>query len=149
VAIITPHSYHALVGGQARGWLPAVERLGLWALSQPYDWTIAMRNRLYDWGWISSARAAVPVVSVGNLTVGGTGKTPCVEYVARYFQQQDLRVAILSRGYGSSDGRNDEALVLEENLPEVPHMQGVDRAALAAVAVDELETELIVLDDGF
>jgi tetraacyldisaccharide 4'-kinase len=58
-------------------------------------------------------------------------------------------VAILSRGYGTSQGRNDEALVLEENLPDVPHLQGADRAALAEAAIDELETEILLLDDGF
>jgi tetraacyldisaccharide 4'-kinase len=91
----------------------------------------------------------VPVVSVGNLTLGGTGKTPCVEYVARFYRQRGVRVAILSRGYGSESGRNDEALVLEENLPDVPHLQGADRVALASVAVEELESELLILDDGF
>jgi tetraacyldisaccharide 4'-kinase len=58
-------------------------------------------------------------------------------------------VAILSRGYGSRRGRNDEALVLEENLPDVPHLQGPDRVALARVAVEELESEILILDDGF
>jgi tetraacyldisaccharide 4'-kinase len=86
---------------------------------------------------------------VGNLTLGGTGKTPCVEHVARFFRQLGRRVAILSRGYGSSAGRNDEALVLEESLPDVPHLQGADRARLAAIAVQELESEVLVLDDGF
>jgi tetraacyldisaccharide 4'-kinase len=94
-------------------------------------------------------RAALPVVSIGNLTLGGTGKTPCVEYVARFFRQRDLRVAILSRGYGSAGGRNDEALVLEQNLPDVPHLQGADRLSLAAIATEELESEVLVLDDGF
>lgn len=59
-------------------------------------------------------------------------------------------MAILSRGYGSSaDGPNDEALVLEENLPDVPHLQGPKRSELAAIAVEELESELLILDDGF
>ena len=107
------------------------------------------RNRAFDRGRRSVFRAAVPVVSVGNLTLGGTGKTPCVEWLARYFRTREVRVALLSRGYGSSGGRNDEAMVLEENLPDVPHLQGADRAALAAVAVEELEAELLVLDDGF
>lgn len=89
------------------------------------------------------------MVSVGNLSLGGTGKTPCVEYVARYYRERGVQVAILSRGYGSEAGRNDEAMVLEENLPDVPHLQGPDRAAIAATAVEELEAELLVLDDGF
>jgi tetraacyldisaccharide 4'-kinase len=118
-------------------------------LSVPYGWAVRARNRLYDWGWKRVVRAEVPVVSVGNLTLGGTGKTPCVEYVARFFRRLDRRVAILSRGYGSQAGRNDEALVLEENLPDVPHLQGADRTALARTAVEELESEILVLDDGF
>ena len=69
----------------------------------------------------------MPVVSVGNLTLGGTGKTPCVEYVARFYRDLGVQVAILSRGYGAEGGRNDEAMVLEENLPDVPHLQGADR----------------------
>jgi tetraacyldisaccharide 4'-kinase len=110
---------------------------------------VCLRNGWFDRGWTRIHRAAVPVVSVGNLTAGGTGKTPCVEYVAAWFRRRDYRVAILSRGYGSHGGLNDEALVLEENLPDVPHLQGADRAALAAAAVDELESEVLVLDDGF
>jgi tetraacyldisaccharide 4'-kinase len=91
----------------------------------------------------------LPVVSIGNLTLGGTGKTPCVEYVARFYREQGLRVCILSRGYGNTDGCNDEALVLEENLPDVPHLQGADRVTLAKTAFEELESEVLVLDDGF
>lgn len=141
--------YRALIGGEARGIWPGVQRAGLWLASVPYGWAVAARHGLYDRGWKRSHRAPVPVVSVGNLTAGGTGKTPCVEYVARYYRQRDLRVAILSRGYGSAAGRNDEARVLEENLPDVPHLQGADRVALAAVAVAELESEVLVLDDAF
>lgn len=89
------------------------------------------------------------MVCVGNLSLGGTGKTPCVEYVARFYRELGIAVAILSRGYGADAGRNDEAMVLEENLPDVPHLQGADRANLATVAVEELEAELLVLDDGF
>ncbi len=115
----------------------------------PYGLGVRCRNWLFDHGWKKSYRADVPVVSIGNLTVGGTGKTPCVEFVARLYRERGVRVAILSRGYGASGGRNDEALVLEENLPDVPHLQGPDRAELARVAVEELESELLLLDDGF
>jgi tetraacyldisaccharide 4'-kinase len=115
----------------------------------PYGVATALRNRLFDHGWKQVQRASVPVISVGNLTVGGTGKTPCVEYVARRFRQWDRQVAILSRGYGSDHGPNDEALVLEDNLPDVPHLQGPDRVALARIAVEELESDVLVLDDGF
>jgi tetraacyldisaccharide 4'-kinase len=141
--------YRAVISGEARGLGPGVQRAGLWLASVPYGWAVAARNYWYDRGWKRSERAAVPVVSVGNLTAGGTGKTPCVEYVARFYRQRDRRVAILSRGYGSAVGRNDEAQVLEENLPDVPHLQGADRVALAAIAVEELESEVLVLDDAF
>jgi tetraacyldisaccharide 4'-kinase len=145
-------AFHALIRGERTGVWPALQRAGLWALSQGYRFSVALRNNSFDRRWTDSFKAAVPVISVGNLTVGGTGKTPCVEYVARFYRQLDLQVAVLSRGYrgyGVLTGRNDEALVLEENLPDVPHLQGPDRAALAQVAVEELESDILVLDDGF
>jgi tetraacyldisaccharide 4'-kinase len=141
--------YRALINGQRRGAWPSLQRAGLRLASLPYGGGVRLRNWSYDRGWTRTQRAAVPVVSVGNLTAGGTGKTPCVEYVADWYRQRDYRVAILSRGYGSHGGLNDEALVLEENLPDVPHLQGADRAALAAAAVEELESEVLILDDGF
>src|SRR5438876_1130985 len=115
----------------------------------PYRLAVWWRNRQFDRGGRAIHRAAVPVVSIGNLSLGGTGKTPCVEYVARFYRELGLKVAILSRGYGANAGPNDEALVLEENLPDVPHLQGADRLSLARTAVEELESELLILDDGF
>jgi tetraacyldisaccharide 4'-kinase len=141
--------FHALIRGQRKGPLPALERLGLWTLSLPYGLGVRLRNVAFDRGWRRIEAAAVPVVSVGNLTAGGTGKTPCVELIARFFRERGRRVAILSRGYGTRTGMNDEALVLEQNLPDVPHLQGADRAALARIAVEELESEVLILDDGF
>ena len=68
-------------------------------------------------------RVGVPVVSVGNITLGGTGKTPVVEWLARWFGERGVRVALVSRGYGAKAGRpNDEALELAEKLPGVPHV---------------------------
>src|SRR5260370_22990588 len=72
-----------------------------------------------------------------------------VEHVARWYRQRGVRVVILSRGYGQAEGLNDEGRVLDENLPDVPHLQDPDRARLAAIAVEELEAELLMLDDGF
>ncbi|MBI1915771.1 MAG: tetraacyldisaccharide 4'-kinase [Planctomycetes bacterium] len=138
-----------MVSGQKRGVGASLLRGLLRLASVPYGWAAGLRNRLFDRGWKRSERVAVPVISVGNLTLGGTGKTPCVEYVCRFYRDLDLRVAILSRGYGAEHGRNDEALVLEENLPDVPHLQGADRVALARTAIEELESEVLVLDDGF
>jgi tetraacyldisaccharide 4'-kinase len=133
-----------LVSGRRRGLLAALLRLGLLPASWFYGLAVRLRNAAYTSGWVRSTRADAAVFSVGNLTAGGTGKTPFVEYLAGFLRERGWLVAVLSRGYGG-----DEALLLEENLPDVPHLQGPDRAALAAVAVEELESEVLVLDDGF
>ena len=142
--------FHALIRGERRGPVAYLMRAGLWWARLPYAVGVWVRNRGFDRHPGRAVRVPVPVVCVGNLTLGGTGKTVCVEYVARFYRELDRAVAILSRGYGSADGGpNDEAMVLEENLPDVPHLQGADRVALANSAVEELESDLLVLDDGF
>ncbi len=104
----------------------------------------------FDRGIKKSTRVDVPVISVGNLTAGGTGKTPTVAWLAKWFREREFRVAILSRGYAAGpDGRNDEAKELELILPDVPHLQSPDRVAIAKVAIEELEMQVLVLDDGF
>ncbi|MFO0815449.1 MAG: tetraacyldisaccharide 4'-kinase [Gemmatales bacterium] len=138
-----------IVSGRQSGIIPGLTRFILRICSYPYSWYMQLRNQAYQRGWAKKQSVTVPVIVVGNLTTGGTGKTPVVEFVARWFRDHELQVAILSRGYGNEIGRNDEALVLEENLPDVPHLQGADRVALAQMAIEELETELLVLDDGF
>lgn len=148
-AIINDY-YRSVVSGRSRGLWPGLLRWGLRTASVPYDIAARLRNRLYEQGLKQTHRVNVPVVSIGNLTMGGTGKTPCVEYVARRFHEQGRRTAILSRGYGSQRGRNnDEAMLLADNLPGVPHLQGRDRVALALAAVTKLKSEVLVLDDGF
>jgi tetraacyldisaccharide 4'-kinase len=142
-------SYLRLIRGQKRGIGARLARAGLRALSIGYGAAVAVRNAAFDRGWNISHPAAVPVISVGNLTLGGTGKTPMVEWLAQWYRRHGIRVAILSRGYGQEGGLNDEGQVLEENLPDVPHLQGPDRVLLAGIAAYELETELILLDDGF
>ncbi len=142
-------AYLRLIRGQTQGLGAGLARGGLGLASLAYGAAVAGRNFGYDRGLLRSHQAAVPVVSVGNLTLGGTGKTPMVEWLARWFRRRGLRAAILSRGYGHSQGLNDEGRVLEENLPDVPHLQNPDRVALAQVATDELNTELIILDDAF
>ena len=99
---------------------------------------------------LAAQRVGVPVVSVGNLTLGGTGKTPMVKWIARWAGERGIRVAIVSRGYGAVQGEpNDEARELAQALPDVPHVQNPDRVAAARRAIDEFAAELIILDDGF
>jgi tetraacyldisaccharide 4'-kinase len=148
--LLTPATFRDIVSGRRRGPGAALARVALRVASVPYGWAVGARNRAFDRDADKVCHAGVPVVSVGNLTVGGTGKTPLVEWICRHFRRRDVRVAILSRGYrASDDGRNDEALELELALPDVPHLQHPDRVASAAVAAGELAAQLLVLDDGF
>lgn len=142
--------FRQLVSGQRRGPAATAARCALRLAEVPYALAVAWRNRRFDRGGREIVRVDVPVISVGNLTLGGTGKTPFVAWLARRLRTEDVRVAIVSRGYGATEGSyNDEALELEQRLPDVPHVQNRDRVAAARVAIDELDCQAIVLDDGF
>lgn len=138
------------MSGRQRGLVAAALRGVLCIASVPYGLVVGWRNRGFDAGSRLIQRVEVPVVSVGNLTTGGTGKTPIVCYLAKWFRRSGTRVAIVSRGYGRGDGdENDEALELHERLPDVPHVQDPDRVAGATLAIDEFLSQVILLDDGF
>jgi tetraacyldisaccharide 4'-kinase len=142
--------FRRIVSGQRRDPIAMLLRAAFGAASWPYGIGVQWRNRAYARGRRDIQRVEVPVISVGNLTVGGTGKTPMVEWLAKWFRQRDVRVCLISRGYGAEAGsRNDEALELEQKLPDVPHLQNPDRVAAARTAIEEFETELILLDDAF
>lgn len=141
--------YKSIISGEDRAWYTGLIRLILWAGTFPYRWIINWKNRRFDRG-VGVESADAPVISIGNLTTGGTGKTPMVCYIASRLRQLDLRVTILSRGFGANEsGVNDEALELEHRLPDVPHLQDPDRKKIADIACTELGTEVLVLDDGF
>lgn len=110
----------------------------------------ALRNSAYDRGLLPAARVDAPVVSVGNLTVGGTGKTPMVAWIVRELGRRGLRAGILSRGYGARDaaGRSDEARLLARLCPDAPHELDPDRVRGARRLVDR-GVDAVVLDDGF
>lgn len=148
--MLNPSEFRDLVSGRRSGAGAAALRGLLRAAEAPYSFAVAHRNRRYDLGRAAIHRVEVPVISVGNLTLGGTGKTPLVRWLAQWFAAQHVRVAIVSRGYGSKPGyKNDEALELEQSLPSVPHIQNPDRVAAARTAIDAHHCELILLDDGF
>jgi tetraacyldisaccharide 4'-kinase len=108
-----------------------------------------LRRVAYDSGLLRAHRLAVPVVSVGNLSTGGTGKTPMCAWLASELGRRGLAPGLLSRGYRSgADGANDEARLLAALLPGVPHVQDKDRVRGGAKLV-ELGCRAIVLDDGF
>ena len=119
-------------------------------LSGIYGPAVATRNLAFDVGLRRVQRADVPVVSVGNLTTGGTGKTPVVAWIANWFAEQGKNPVILSRGYRAlPESVNDEKLVLDQLCSGVEHLQNPDRVASARVAVDRHAAEVLVLDDGF
>src|SRR5690606_5528635 len=94
---VSPSQFREIVSGRRTGLAGAGLRLAFRAASWPYGWAVRARNRRYDRGAAEIVRPPVPVISVGNLTVGGTGKTPMVEWIARQLRQEQVRVAILSR----------------------------------------------------
>ena len=142
-------TFKRLVDGSVRGPGPAAARLALAAISLPYGLAVAARNAAYDAGLLPTATAAVPVISVGNLTLGGTGKTPLVAWVARILADRGLRPAIVSRGYAARPGeQSDEAAELGVVIPGIRHVADRDRAAGSRTAVAG-GADVVVLDDGF
>lgn len=143
-------AFYELVSGRRSGVLASVARGGLRLAEWPYTLAVDWRNHRYDRGTAEIYRVGVPVVSVGNLTLGGTGKTPTVKWLARWFAERNVRLGIVSRGYGAArGGKNDEALELEQALPGMPHLQNPDRVTGARMAIEQYGCELILLDDGF
>lgn len=126
------------------------------------------RNKLYDKNILKSIKIDAKVISVGNITTGGVGKTPVVSKLAQYFSDNDEKVAIISRGYGGSlsnkkvnlisDGINvyydakqagDEAYWHAINTPMCAVLTCKDRVKAAQYAVDKIGCTVIILDDGF
>jgi tetraacyldisaccharide 4'-kinase len=148
-----PSKFRDLVSGRRRGLGAALMRAGLRLAETPYAWAMRWRNRRYDRGAAAVYRLDVPVISVGNLTLGGTGKTPLVYWLAQWFQGRAIPVAVISRGYharqGDEHGQNDEARELAARLPGVCHLQNPDRVAAARQAVGQFHCRAILLDDAF
>jgi tetraacyldisaccharide 4'-kinase len=142
--------FHDIVSGKQHG-LPAGLVRGLLRGGEPiYRAVVGSKNRRFDSGRLLPQRVAAPVVSVGNLTVGGTGKTPLVCWLAEWFQRQGISVTLISRGYGAKPGGpNDEALELAARLPGVPHLQNPDRIAAAKEALAVNPRQVLLLDDAF
>jgi len=136
--------------GRHPSWLVLSLRILLRLTCPVYLAAVSIRNAIFDFGIRRPYRCAVPVISIGNLSVGGTGKTPAVSWIVGWLQRHGLLVVVLSRGYGRlADGRNDEAMELEMKLPGVPHLQHWDRIETAKRAVLDYHAQAIVLDDGF
>jgi len=132
-----------------------------------YEQLVNLKLTMYRWGWAKKERLDCYVISLGNVTVGGTGKTPTAQHLAREISDMGYRVAILNRGYRAkwrgevgivSDGRTlkmdaetagDEAFMLAKHLPNVPVLIGAQRAVTGRYAIEHFGAEVAILDDGY
>ncbi|MDE3152989.1 MAG: tetraacyldisaccharide 4'-kinase [Gemmatimonadota bacterium] len=126
-----------------RGPLAGAARTALWPAAAAYRAATALRNRRYDRGASAVERGPIPAVAVGNLTVGGTGKTPVAAWLAAELAARGARPAIVLRGYGA-----DEPLVHERLNPGVPVVVSPDRVA-GVLRAASLGATAAVLDDAF
>ena len=149
------------------GLLTSLAGVGLRGVSILYQAGQEARTVAYSVGLLRSVRIPRPVISVGNLTLGGTGKTPTVMSVCRFLRAKGHRPAVLSRGYGGRIGKTvrvasrstpidqgpdevgDEPSLMAERLPEVPVVVSSDRVAGARYAIENLQSDVLVLDDGY
>jgi tetraacyldisaccharide 4'-kinase len=144
---------------------------GIFKLGRPfaplYSCLMANRSTFYRKGFLTQHRLAAPVISVGNLVMGGTGKTPLVHYIADLLVRHNRKPAVLSRGYKGtarshinvvSNGKEilmnaaeagDEPRLLAETLPGVPVLTGKKRFVTGRYAIENLGIDTIILDDGF
>ena len=136
-------------------------------LSWLYAASVQLRNILYTYGIFKARKLPCRVISVGNIVVGGTGKTPAIIAIAKHLQREGMRVAILLRGYKRhvrekvtivSDGEKvcaspvesgDEAYMLAKHLRSVPIIVGKRRYSAGQVALERFQVDVLLLDDGF
>lgn len=141
-------------------------RVVLVPLSWAYRLIIDIRNRAFDLGVLRTTAARVPVISIGNITVGGTGKTPLVEYLVSYCLRKGRKPAVISRGYRRatsgivvvSDGNRvlvtaseggDEPVQIARRYAGAAVVVGERRVDAAALACSQLGADVLILDDGF
>ncbi|OGP93515.1 MAG: tetraacyldisaccharide 4'-kinase [Deltaproteobacteria bacterium RBG_16_48_10] len=149
-----------------KSWRMKILLFPLYLLSIPYGWAVWLRNALYSCNLFKVNRLPCPVISVGNITVGGTGKTPLVMALAKDLQDRGISVAILSRGYKGertsgpllSDGKTiylsseeagDEPYLMARRLKDTPILIGKDRFTNGRIAFQQFGVRGILLDDGF
>lgn len=139
----------------------SVIRFLVFPLSIIFKFVTDIRNKLYDCNFLKSEKINVPVISVGNLSTGGTGKTPMVDFII-YNLKRDYNISVLSRGYNrkskgfieikNSDNPSlvgDEPFLIKSNHSEVPVFACEDRVEGAKKIISENNTNLILLDDAF
>lgn len=162
---MTAEEFRAIVSGERHSFGASLSRALLRAMGLFYGGAIHIRNFLYDHSFSRGIELPRPAISVGNITLGGTGKSPMIAYLTGGLLRRGHQVGILSRGYGAalsdqasnqankagdSDQTNDEAAELRERFPEVPHYQAIDRVRAGQRLLREYpQTETLLLDDAF
>jgi tetraacyldisaccharide 4'-kinase len=136
---------------------------GLFLLSIPYAIVSSVRTLLYDFGFLTIKKLPVPVISVGNITAGGTGKTPMIIYIGEILKEAKIPFAVLSRGYGrksvkpftiaNGDGFTasqigDEPKMISEKL-NCPLGIAADRYRIGSLLLKKFGNHVMLLDDGF
>ncbi len=149
------HWYRSVISGERFGAWPAILRFFFEVFSWFYTIGVGIRNTLYDNRILKPAKLPVPVISVGNITTGGTGKTPTVIMLVKELQKMGRKPAVLTRGYGAPKladgkfGKSDEVMVIEHECPGVPVIVNGDRIAGGRTAIDQHGADILVIDDGF
>jgi len=155
--------FRKIISGQSKGLLESALRLLLNVIALYYGLGIALRNLLYDKNIAKPfavtfaglkttviSQVTIPVISVGNITVGGTGKTPLVIWLCNFLQAKQIKCAILTRGYKATKGnQSDEPAVIARNCPDAELIINPDRLAGAMEAVRKHHAQVLVMDDGF
>jgi len=156
---LNQNSFRKLISGQSSGLGAVLLRFFFGVAAQLYLIVIRLRNFLYDKGWLKTYQADAAVISIGNITAGGTGKTPLVIWLCKFLQQKEIRCAVLTRGYkthtqtrAASHERRatiDEPAILKESCPEAEVVVNPDRLEGAAEAVTKFGAKALIMDDGF
>jgi tetraacyldisaccharide 4'-kinase len=142
--------YRRIISEQGGGFGAKLFLVFLKLASYPYAAAIAARNFLYDSGYFRSRRAPVPVISIGNITTGGTGKTPLAIWLCNKLVEKKVKVAVLTRGYKMEKAKiSDEPALIEKSCPTASVIVNPDRVAGAVTAIKEYGAEVLVMDDGF
>jgi len=131
--------------------LARAARAALWCFERPYVLVMRVRNRLYEQGVMRARMLDRPVISVGNITTGGTGKSPVVAWLARQLHARGHKPAILLRGYRQANGESDEAAEYQHKLGPlaIPIRANRDRVASAQELIrTDPSVDLFILDDG-
>lgn len=138
-----------LITSKNPSWGQKILRAVLRFISVFYRLAVALRNLLYDISIKRQTKVSAAVVSIGNITTGGTGKTPLVGWLCNYFTRQNIKTAVLTRGYKKKHDIADEPAMLAKAVPDAAIIVNPDRTAGAKKAINEYNAKLLVMDDGF